>query len=77
MSSQSYQGDGGAKVYADATQENGETFLPLQGDTFDLVYSSRLYCQLEKLDDYEEVVEKVESGAEWVMKDSGAMFHEV
>ena len=70
-------GDTGAKVYADATQEAGETFLPFQDDSFDLVYSSHLYCQLEKLDNYEELVEEVENGAERVMKDSGAMFHEV
>jgi SAM-dependent methyltransferase len=70
-------GETGEKVYADATQETEERYLPFQDDSFDLVYSSHLYCQLEKMDDYEELVERVEAGAERVLKDSGTMFHEV
>lgn len=70
-------GDTGAKIHADASQEDGESFLPFQDDSFDLVYSSHLYCQLEKLDEYEALVEKVEKGAERVLKDSGVSFHEV
>ena len=64
------------KVYADASQETDETHLPFQDDTFDLVYSNHLMCQLKKTDRYDELFEQVKQGAERVLKDSGVEFHD-
>ncbi len=69
-------GDTDNKVHANAAQETGETYLPFQDESFDLVYSNHLMCQLRKADDYDELFEQVEEGAERVLKDSGVEFHD-
>lgn len=47
-------------------------YLPFQDESFDLVYSSHLLCQLEEAE-----VEAVRRRAERVLKDAGTQVHEI
>ena len=71
-------GDTGYKVQMDALQESEsrETYLPFQDDSFDLVYSHHLFCQLRKEESGGDLIEEVMDSVERVLKDSGVQYHD-
>lgn len=56
----------------DASDDTRSNYLPFKDESFDMVYSSHLFCQLD-----ESELENVRDRAERALKDSGVQFHEI
>lgn len=71
-------GDTSYKVRMNAAQESEseETYLPFHDESFDLVYSRHLFCQLRKEENGDELVEDVMNSMDRLLTDSGVQYHE-